>query len=80
MHLSYFLQGATPVMELLLGMVRQKAHAPMLTKYARMMALVQVRVITAMNSKMVYNNVTISRVDFMNINCISFISYRMQRR
>ena len=46
-------------MELLLGMVRRKAHAPMLTKLARMMALVQVRVIAAMNCKIVYNIITI---------------------
>ena len=41
-------------MDLPLGMVRQKVHVQMITRYARMTALVQVRVITIINSKFVY--------------------------
>ena len=59
MHLYHFLQDATLVMVVLLGMVRRKVHAQELTKYARMMALVQVRAITAIDSKIVYNIITI---------------------
>ena len=82
MHLYHFLQDATLVMVVLLGMVRRKVHAQQLTKYARMMALVQVRAITAIDSKIVYNIITIilyCRLDFINMECISIISCRMQQ-
>ena len=46
-------------MVVLLGMVRRKVHAQQLTKYARMMALVQVRAIAAMDSKILYNIIAI---------------------
>ena len=81
MHLYHFLQDATLVMEVLLGTVCRKVHAQKLTKYARMMALVQVRAITAIDSKIVYNIITIiyCRLDFINMECISIISCRMQQ-
>ena len=46
-------------MEVLLGTVCRKVHAQKLTKYARMMALVQVRAITATDNKIVYYIFTI---------------------
>ena len=58
-HRYHFLQDATPVMDLLLVMLLRKVHAQMLTKYARLMALVKVRVIASMNSKIAYNIITI---------------------
>ena len=61
MHLYHFLQDATLVMEVLLGSVCRKVHAQKLTKYARMMALVQVRAITAIDNKIVYNIIQSSR-------------------
>ena len=42
------------VMDLPLGMVWQKVHVQIITRYARMMALVQVRGITIMNRKFLY--------------------------
>ena len=56
-------------MVVLLGMVRRKVHAQQLTKYARMMALVQVRAITAIDSKIVYNIITIIKVHFILKSC-----------
>ena len=45
--------------DLPLGMLLRKVHAQMLAKYARLMALVQVRFMIGMNSKIVCNIITI---------------------
>ena len=63
-------------MEVLLVMVRHEVHVQMLIKYVWLMAIVQVRVINMMNSKMLY--VVYCLVDVKNMKCISIISYRMQ--
>ena len=64
MHLYHYFQDATLVMGVLLGMVCRKVHAQKLTKYVRMMALVQVRAITAIDNKIVYNIITIMSCRF----------------
>ena len=66
-------------MDLLLGMVRQKVHVPMITKYARVMATVQVRVLAIIIIRIVYgiNTGLYYLTDFMNLNCNSDMYYRV---